>query len=186
MKNFSESKIYMITCLITNKKYIGATTMIDISTRLLQHIYVFRSYQNGKKAIYCTSFEIIKNNNFKIELLEYCPCNSQDELDAKERFYIQSIDCINRNIPLRTMKEYYLDKKDNFKNYYQRIKDNDRFKKKYECSCCGAYYTLNNKTHHMKTNKHRIKILSNEYNINVISSSSSSPQPASQQAIRHD
>jgi hypothetical protein len=83
MKNYTLSKIYMITCLTTDLKYIGATTMVDISTRLLQHIYVFRSYRNGKKAIYCTSFEIIKNNNFKIELLEHYPCNNQDELNAK-------------------------------------------------------------------------------------------------------
>ena len=178
MKNYSLSKIYMITCLTTDLKYIGATTMVDISTRLLQHIYVFRSYQNGKKAIYCTSFEIIKNNNFKIELLEYYPCNNQDELNARERYYIQTINCINRNIPSRTLKEYYIDKKDNFKKYYQKIKNNDRFKKRYECSCCGAYYTINNKRHHVNSNKHRLKLLSNEYNINE-PSSPSPPQPPS-------
>jgi len=159
MKNYSLSKIYMITCLTTNLKYIGATTMEHISTRLLQHIYCFRSYSKAKKAIYCTSFEIIKNNNFKIELLEAFPCNNQEELDAKERYYIESIDCVNTKIPRRTYKEYYQDKKDNFKNYYQRIKDNDRFKNKIECDC-GFHYTLNNKNHHINTQKH-LKILSN-------------------------
>jgi len=98
-------------------------------------------------------------------LLEHYPCNNQDELNARERHYIQTINCINRNIPSRTIKEYYLDKKDAFKHYYQKIKNNDRFKKKYECSCCGAYYTLNNKQHHVNSRKHRIKLLSNEYNI---------------------
>jgi hypothetical protein len=160
MKNFNLSKIYMITCLITHLKYIGATTLSDIQTRLLQHIYVYRTYNNGKRAIYCSSFEIIKNNHFKIEILEECPCNNQDELDAKERFYIQSIDCVNKNVPSRTLKEYYQDKKDDFKHYYQSVKNNDRFKLKHKCEC-GADYTLNNKRHHLNTYKHQIKILSN-------------------------
>ena len=139
MKDYSLSKIYMITCKTTNQKYIGATTMEHISTRLLQHIYTYHSYNNGKKAIYCTSFEIIKNNNFKIELLEAFSCNNQDELNQKEAYYIESTDCINKKIPGRTLKKYYQDKKDEFKNYYQRIKDNDRFKHKIECECCGFY-----------------------------------------------
>jgi len=160
MKNYTKSKIYLITCLLTNLKYVGATTMDSIFTRLLQHIYVYRTYANGKRAIYCTSFEIIKNNNFIIELLEECPCENQDELDAKERYYIQSIECINKNIPSRTLKEYYQDKIDDFKDYYQTVKNNDRFKKRIECEC-GSYYTLNNKKHHFNTYKHQIKILSN-------------------------
>jgi len=156
MKDYSLSKIYMITCLTSNKKYIGATTMVDISTRLLQHKYAFTCYQKGKKAIYCTSFEVIKNNNFKIELLEAFSCNNQDELNQKESYYIQNTDCINKKIPGRTYKQYYFDNKDNFKSYYQRIKDNDRFKHKIECTC-GLHYTINNKNHHMNSYKHQLQ-----------------------------
>ena len=140
MKNYTKSKIYLITCLTTNLRYIGATTMDSIFTRLLQHVYVYRSYSRGKRAIYCSSFEIIKNNNFKIELLEECPCDNQDELDSKERFYIQSMECINKNIPSRTLKEYYQDKIDEYKDYYQKVKDNDQFKKRIDCTF-GSYYT---------------------------------------------
>ena len=157
MKDYSKSKIYLITCLVTDLKYVGATTMDSIFTRLLQHVYAYRTYANGRRVDYCRSFEIIKNNNFKIELLEECPCETQEELDAKERYYIESIECINKNIPSRTLKEYYKDKIHHFKDYYQRVKDNERFKKKILCSC-GSYYTLNNKNHHYNTHKHQHKI----------------------------
>ena len=157
MKDYSKSKIYLITCLVTDLKYVGATTMDSIFTRLLQHVYAYRTYANGRRVDYCRSFEIIKNNNFKIELLEECPCETQEELDAKERYYIESIECINKNIPSRTLKEYYQDKIHHFKDYYQRVKDNERFKKKILCSC-GSYYTLNNKNHHYNTHKHQHKI----------------------------
>jgi hypothetical protein len=157
MKDYSKSKIYLITCLVTDLKYVGATTMYSIFTRLLQHVYAYRTYANGRRVDYCRSFEIIKNNNFKIELLEECPCETQEELDAKERYYIESIECINKNIPSRTLKEYYQDKIHHFKDYYQRVKDNERFKKKILCSC-GSYYTLNNKNHHYNTHKHQHKI----------------------------
>ena len=160
MKNFRQSKLYMITCLTTNLKYIGATTKADIYTRLQQHIYYYNRHEEGHANLYCSSFEIIKNDNFKIELLEEYPCNNQEELDTKERYYIQSINCVNKYIPSRTRKEYYVDKIDEFKDYYQKVKDNDRFKKKIECEC-GCHYTLNNKRHHINTFKHQIKLLSN-------------------------
>ena len=150
----------MIICLTTNLKYIGATTMPDIYTRLQQHIYHYNHHNEGVADLHCTSFEIIKNDNFKIELLEEYSCNNQEELDTKERFYIQSINCVNKYIPSRTRQEYYVDKIDEFKDYYQKVKDNDRFKKKIKCEC-GYHYTLNNKRHQFNTFKHQIKILSN-------------------------
>ena len=42
MKNYTLSKLYLITCLITQLKYIGATTLPDINDRLLQHLYFYR------------------------------------------------------------------------------------------------------------------------------------------------
>ncbi len=56
-------------------------------------------------------------DNCTIELLEACTCNSKQELMDREAFYIQSIKCVNKNIPNRnqTPKEYRQSRVDHIK-----------------------------------------------------------------------
>ena len=79
-------RIYKITCKITNKIYIGSTFK-TIEERLRRHKYKFNAYLKGKSKQYCTSYEIIKNNNYIIELIEEHKIN-RSELVKLEYKYI--------------------------------------------------------------------------------------------------
>jgi hypothetical protein len=167
--NIKYGNIYKISCNDTDKIYIGSTSQ-NLNSRLSQHKYFYNQYLNGKN-IYYSSFEILKNNNYEIHLIEKCPLN---ELKIKEKFYIKYlINVVNKNIPSRKIKEYYLDNIINYKQYYQQIKNNDRFKMLHMCPC-GTCYSLNNKQHHLNTLKHK-KIMSTIFN--NINETPSPPSP---------
>ena len=91
--------IYKITCNKTGKLYFGSTTE-TVSRRLTKHKNNFNRFLNGKSH-YVTSFEIIKEGNYKIELVEELNCCKYD-LHQRERFHIENNICINKNIPNRT------------------------------------------------------------------------------------
>jgi len=105
MVNYNNGKIYKIVDNTNNNIYVGSTTKKYLSDRLSEHRCDYRRYLKGTNG-YLTSCEIIKNNNYDIILLELVNCDSKDELKAKERFYIDTLDCVNKVIPGRTNKEY--------------------------------------------------------------------------------
>ena len=108
MVNYQEGKIYKIVDKTNNNIYIGSTAEKYLSRRLQHHIANYKIYIDpNKKKCYTTSFEIIKNNDFEILLLETYPCNNKYELEQRERYYIENNNCINKNIPTRTKKEYH-------------------------------------------------------------------------------
>jgi hypothetical protein len=49
---------------------------------------------------------VLKWDDTEIILIEDYPCNSKKELETRERYYIESITCVNKNIPTRPQKEY--------------------------------------------------------------------------------
>jgi hypothetical protein len=60
-----------------------------------------------------TSFEILKNDNYSIELLEKCEnITCRDELRAREGHFIRDIDCVNRCIAGRSKKQYSQDERE--------------------------------------------------------------------------
>ena len=58
--------------------------------------------------------------------LEAHPCKSKDELKARERYYIERLDCINKNILNRTDQQYRDDHKDEKKAYNKKCKAEHR------------------------------------------------------------
>ena len=85
------------------------------------------------------SFDILQNNDYDIILLEDCPCENKDQLSARERYYIESLNCINKIIPGRTDKEYYENNKEKFsqknKDYFELNKDQIKtYRKQYRLS----------------------------------------------------
>ena len=139
MVNYQNGKIYKIVDKTNNNIYIGSTTEKYLSQRLQKHIYCYKKYINpNKKQYYMTSFEIIKNNDFEILLLETYPCNNKYELEQRERYYIENNVCINKVIPTRTHKEWhkvYCENnkekiKEKKKEYYENNKDKIKEKNK--------------------------------------------------------
>jgi predicted GIY-YIG superfamily endonuclease len=101
MVNYQNGKIYRIVCNVTGKQYIGST-ISPLNTRLSQH----------KKAINCTSSQVLENGDYNIVLIEDYPCERKEQLLARERFYIENMNCVNKKYPLRTQHEWYEDNKE--------------------------------------------------------------------------
>ena len=67
--NYSRGKIYKIVCQTTNNQYIGSTTEPTLARRLAGHNCDFKRWKKGEFR-YLTSFSILENNNYYIELIE--------------------------------------------------------------------------------------------------------------------
>jgi len=164
MPNYQNGKIYKLICSKTNRVYIGSTT-----TKLK-----YRKSQHTKSDNTCCSKDFI---NPEIYLIEDYPCNSKLELHSKEREYVENNDCVNRNIPCRTRKEwreankvykkeynkeYHENNKERKKEYYENNKEKikERTKEKIICKC-GGKFTRGNKSYHLKTKKHQIFTIKN-------------------------
>lgn len=142
---FSKGKVYEIVCNKTGKKYIGSTCEELLSQRLANHRNCFKRYKNEKKQGYTTSFIILESDDFYINLLEKVNATCKDELLARERHYINTIECVNKHKPLRKPKEYY---KDNI------VEITSKKSVKHNCECTGKYRN-DNKVHHYKSLKHQ-------------------------------
>jgi hypothetical protein len=79
-------------------------------------------------------FEEFGEENCIIELIETYPCNSKEELNAREGYWIKEINCVNKIITGRTRKEYNEDNKTKIleyrKEYYETNRNNILEKKK--------------------------------------------------------
>jgi hypothetical protein len=174
MVNYTQAKVYKIIDNTNGNIYIGSTCEPTLARRLAKHIGNFKQYLKGKYH-FVTSFEIFKNDDYDIILIENVKCDSKDQLTGRERYYIESLECINKVIPGRTDKEYKQDNKEKIRQYYddnkkkilehqQQYRDNNKEKIKHQkktkhiCNC-GASYTTAHKARHMKTSKHQKYIL---------------------------
>jgi hypothetical protein len=95
----------MISSENTVKVYIGSTIQ-TLEMRLKGHKDSYEAYKKDKKT-YTTSFEIIKVGDYVITLLEDVNVETLEELEKRERFYIENTpECVNKQHPGRTKKEY--------------------------------------------------------------------------------
>ena len=99
MINYQNGKIYKLVCNTTGLVYFGSTCEPTLARRLAGHT---KDYKRGIKI---SSTKIIENGNYGIFLVETYPCNSRDELNMRERFYIENNECVNKMIPIRTKEE---------------------------------------------------------------------------------
>jgi hypothetical protein len=165
-------KIYKIIDNTNGNIYIGSTTQ-KLNIRLNEHKSEYNRYLKGKSQTHCTSFEIIKNNDYRIEIIKYVIYKDKIELHLRERYYIENNECVNIVIPLRTRKEwrndnkdyikewrndnkeyhkdYYNNNKEHYKDYYNNNKEH--YKIKYQCEC-GSSIGQSVKQKHFRTLKH--------------------------------
>ena len=109
MVNYQLGKVYKITSYSGDKVYIGSTALPRLCTRFQTHVQDYKKWQRDNSRGKIRSFELFDEygyDNCQITLLENVPSNNKDELRIRERFYIESIECINKNIPGRTKQEY--------------------------------------------------------------------------------
>ena len=121
MVNYQNGKIYKIFSYSTTDIYVGSTCDL-LCNRLKQHKYQFK-----KNKEYVSSFEILKYDDVKIELIVNYPCNSKEELTREEGKHIRELDCVNKNIAGRTKAEYWIENNQHLlqkkKEYYEKNKE---------------------------------------------------------------
>ena len=132
-------------------QYIGSTKQ-SLKKRLQNHKCHYKRYLNGSYN-FVTSFDIIKHNDYYIEL--YCDTATDDRSDAHwlEGLIIRAESCVNKCVPGLTRQEYnkqYYEQNKEYKKKYQK----EYRKTKYICEC-GSRYDMSNRSSHIKTKKHK-------------------------------
>ena len=119
---YHHSKIYKLVDISNNKMYIGSTTK-SLKERLQQHIKDARS---DKKVSSDEIIELAGPENVRIELIKEVKCENRKELCKIEGEYIRSMDCVNKRVAGRSLKEYKEEEKENL-----LIKNREYIKKYY-------------------------------------------------------
>jgi hypothetical protein len=130
MVNYQLGKIYKIVSNTDpDKCYIGSTTKQYLSQRFAQHKAMYKFFLNGK-CTKTTSFDLFDEfgiDNCMIVLLETYSCNSKDELHSRERYFIETLNCVNKIVVGRTQNEYITDNKEIIKvkrkEFYEKNKE---------------------------------------------------------------
>jgi hypothetical protein len=169
---YNHGKIYRIVSEQTNDVYIGSTCN-SLSRRIYQHKYHYKQWLN-KERPQLSSFEIVQYDDCQIILIEDVCCENKNQLFARERFFIESMNCCNRSIPNRTQKEYREDNREKFYIYKKEWRSNNREQinqknreyeqknkeiiakrksVKYTCNC-GSITQIGSKSKHERTTKH--------------------------------
>ena len=146
MPDYSKSKIYKIYSYENDEVYYGSTVE-TLSRRMTKHRSHFKRYKEDNSKYYYTSFKILDFESAKIELVEDFSCENKEQLLQREGYYIRNNNCVNKNIPDRTIKEYNATNKDKMKEYYKNNKDKMKEQNK-------EYY---------KNNKDKMKEQNKEY-----------------------
>ncbi len=119
MVNFENARIYKITNIKNGKIYLGSTTDKYLSNRMAKH----RARKDSR-----LQREIGNIYDCKIELIENVETDNRIELRQREREYIEGAlkcplcNCVNKNIPNRSQKEYMI-------YYNEKLKQQRKLKK---------------------------------------------------------
>lgn len=100
-------KVYKIEDKESGEIYIGSTIMF-MSKRIASHRSDCKRYDEGKRKTKCSSFNIIRRNNFTVEVLHKLVCEDKKELHKLERETIEKYGdkCVNKmRRPMVTYEE---------------------------------------------------------------------------------
>lgn len=163
---YVRSKIYKIMADTTDEIYIGSTVQ-PLYQRFSVHKTYATKYLNGTYKNRCTSYDIINNHpTAKIILLEEFPCDTKEQLRAREQYHIDQhkeggklVNKLDAYVPIevgREKKRQYLSKNSEYfkelrKQYYEKTKANRM--EKYVCEC-GVELSRSSKSRHEKRRDH--------------------------------
>jgi len=128
MVNYSNGKVYKIESHLGDNVYYGSTTKKYLSQRMDKHRCDYKQWLQGKASLIMSykMFEQYGIENCKIILIENCPCESKDELAAREAYYIRNFECVNKIVPGRTKKEYREDNKEAIKEREKQYREDNK------------------------------------------------------------
>jgi len=108
--NYQNGRIYQILNHINDDIYVGSTTQ-SLSKRFSWHKGDSTKEKKQNYKLYRAMKEI-GSENFYIELIENYPCNTKEELIAREQYYIRERGTLNSLIPGRNLAEYKIECRD--------------------------------------------------------------------------
>ena len=131
MPDYGKSKIYQIKNTINDEIYIGSTCA-PLAFRMSKH----RHHSKTQETPLYISFREHGVDKFYIELIEEYPCNSKQELLAREGYYIKKCGTLNKHIAGRTKKEWEQDNKDIIyaqqkERYFKNLDERRAYRKAY-------------------------------------------------------
>jgi len=119
--DYKKGKIYKIMSDLGYDFYIGSTAQLYLSNRMSQHCY---DYKNRSCYSYKV-FDLYGIDNCYIKLIELYPCNSKQELEIKEKYYIRTTICVNHKIniikPISKDEEFYKFLENNINNIKKEL-----------------------------------------------------------------
>jgi hypothetical protein len=143
--DYANGRIYKIEPVCEhdeNEVYYGSTCQL-LCKRMDSHRSNYKSWKNGNRAK-TFSYELFEKygiENCKIYLVELYPCETKEELLAREGYYIKNNKCVNKHVAGRTMQIYYedhrvainerqkkyaLENKDKIKEYKDEYRQNNK------------------------------------------------------------
>ena len=143
--DYANGRIYKIEPICEhdeNEVYYGSTCQL-LCKRMDSHRSNYKSWKNGNRAK-TFSYELFEKygiENCKIYLVELYPCETKEELLAREGYYIKNNKCVNKHVAGRTMQIYYedhrvainerqkkyaLENKDKIKEYKDEYRQNNK------------------------------------------------------------
>lgn len=127
--NYDNTLIYKIVCkdINVNSCYVGHTT--KFTTRKNEHKYACNTQTSKKYNIYV--YSVIRDNggweNWSMIEIEKFPCKDKLEAEKRERYWIEILKAeLNKIVPSRTTKEYYIDNKEAIKKQNKEYKERNR------------------------------------------------------------
>lgn len=162
---YRNGKIYILKHKDSDKQYIGSTFK-TLNERLNKHRNQYNLYLKGNhQYIYTTSFELfdLGIEGVYIELLENYPCGNLLALQNREADYFESIECINKTLPLSRMTEdekvkYHQEhSKKHYETNTEKVKERCRKRQAIRLSCiiCKKEMSLRSLLRHRR-NIHKI------------------------------
>ena len=154
--NYARGKIYKLVNSVTREIYVGSTVKRYLCDRKAAHSQ--RSKELAARSPLYTAIRQHGMDKFEIELLETYPCNSKDELLARERYYIETLrPQYNVRTPIRDAAERKAKARELAKADYAKNKEKVCRRKAEKLPCpCGATVSRGATAKHLDSIKHRV------------------------------
>lgn len=112
MVNYQEGKIYKL--VIGELTYVGSTTQ-PLHKRFHEHKSKYARSLLGQQRSATTSIKLFEKetDDIKVDivLIEKYSCEDKYELHKRERYWIETLECVNKMTPTKSRKEWCQDNK---------------------------------------------------------------------------
>ncbi len=131
MVNYQLGKIYKVVSPFSDYFYVGSSCEKYLTKRFNKHKWNYGHWVDGKKyQTYVSVFEVLQFDKCNIILLENCPCNTKEELRAREQYYIDKYKDLVVNIQCAKPSKELQKKRKAVVSKRYAIKNKDKLKER--------------------------------------------------------